>query len=216
VKELIRFRRFLNESNQPDLLRYEIDYYGKEGTPLFRKRARIKTVVKAEDPERKEKAEAIALQHFRDNYDVNSFYSKPTSRTYWIQTLGRPEWEALEGKTTSKISGNLNLDFVEDVIKNLGYGDSENESGNRKSDINPNQTIFNIQYKNKKNIVNLYITADNFELAKQIADQYMSKEYENSFRYNKRGSRQLSEPFGGLEPEEQEQFKGKIADFGFD
>ena len=216
MKELIRFRHFLNESYQPDLFRYEIDYYGKEGTPFFRKRARIKTVVKAEDPERREKAESIALQHFRDNYDINSFYSKPAIRTYGIQTLGRPEWEALEGKTTSEMEGNLDLNFVKDVIKNLGYGNSENKSGNKKSDIDPNQIIFNIQYKNKKNTVNLYIAANDFETAKSIADQYMGKEYENSFRYNKRGSRQLSEPFSGLEYDEQEAFEGNIADFGFD
>ncbi len=84
--------------------------------------------------------------------------------------------------------------------------------------INPNQTIFNINYKDDNEMleVDLYVAADNFKTAKQMADQYMGREYVDSYKYDKSGSRKLSEPFSGLDPGEQKTFKGNIADFGID
>ena len=84
--------------------------------------------------------------------------------------------------------------------------------------IDPNQIIFNINYKDDNEMleVDLYVAANDFKTAKQIADQYMGREYVDSYKYDKSGSRKLSEPFSGLDPGEQQAFKGNIADFGID
>lgn len=220
MKELNRFRQFLNESYQPDLYRYEIDYYGKEGTPFFLQRARIKTVLKAEDPreERNEKAKAIALQHFIDNYDINSFYPKPVIRAYGFPILDRPEVAASVGKTTSKMEGNLDLNFVKDVIKNLGYGNSENKSGNKKSDIDPNQTIFSTSFRDPMESLEviLYVAADNKKEAKMLAQQYMDKEYEDSFKFARLSNLGVFDDLDPFGEKDADLWKGKIADFGMD
>ena len=82
--------------------------------------------------------------------------------------------------------------------------------------IAPDQTIYSVKYQDEMEGLEatLYVVADSNEEAETIADQYMDDNYESSYEYY--NSMKLREPFGGLEPEEQELFKGNIADFGID
>ena len=82
--------------------------------------------------------------------------------------------------------------------------------------IAPDQTIYSVKYQDEREglEVTLYVAANSNEEAETIADQYMDNTYEDSYKYF--NSLELSEPFKGLEPEEQELFKGNIADFGVD
>jgi len=84
--------------------------------------------------------------------------------------------------------------------------------------IAPDQTIFSVKYRDEMEGLEavLYVAADSKEEAKQMADQYMKDNYVDSYEYYDYESRELSVPFKGLDPEEQELFKGKIADFGVD
>jgi len=82
--------------------------------------------------------------------------------------------------------------------------------------IAPDQTIYSVKYRDEREGLEatLYVAANSNEEAETIADQYMTKEYVDSYKYY--DSLELSEPFEDLEPEEQELFKGNIADFGID
>ena len=82
--------------------------------------------------------------------------------------------------------------------------------------IAPDQPIFSVKYQDEMEglEVTLYVVANSNEEAETIADQYMKDNYVDSYEYY--DSRELSEPFGGLDPEEQELFDGNIADFGID
>jgi len=84
--------------------------------------------------------------------------------------------------------------------------------------IAPDQTIFSVKYRDEMEGLEavLYVAADSKEEATKMADQYMDDNYVDSYEYYDYESRELSVPFKDLDPEEQELFKGKIADFGVD
>jgi len=82
--------------------------------------------------------------------------------------------------------------------------------------IAPDQTIYSVKYQDEREglEVTLYVAADSNEDAETMADQYMDSKYVDSYEYY--NSMELSVPFEKLDPEEQELFKGNIADFGID
>ena len=81
----------------------------------------------------------------------------------------------------------------------------------------PDQTIYSVKYRDEREglEVTLYVAANSNEEAEDEAARYMDNAYVDSYEYY--NSRELSEPFGGLEPEEQNKFDdGGLADFGID
>ena len=73
------------------------------------------------------------------------------------------------------------------------------------------QKVYSVKYRDNKSLVNLYVKADSTKEAKDLAKKFMDKEYVEGYKFlNAKYLEQYSE----LEPEEQDQFKGKIADFG--
>lgn len=87
------------------------------------------------------------------------------------------------------------------------------------ADIDPNQTVFSVKYQDEMEglEVTLYVAANSNEEAETIAAQYMKDNYEDSYEYY--DSRELSEPFGGLDPygeQDAKLWQGNIADFGID
>lgn len=82
--------------------------------------------------------------------------------------------------------------------------------------IAPDQTIYSVKYQDEMEGLEatLYVAANSNEEAETIADQYMKDNYVDSYEYY--NSLELSVPFKGLDPEEQELFDGNIADFGID
>ena len=83
--------------------------------------------------------------------------------------------------------------------------------------IAPDQTIYSVKYRDEREglEVTLYVTANSNKEAEDEAARYMDNAYVDSYEYY--NSLKLSEPFGELDPEEQETFDaGGVADFGID
>lgn len=81
----------------------------------------------------------------------------------------------------------------------------------------PDQTIYSVKYRDEREgqEVTLYVAANSNEEAEDEADRYMDNAYVDSYEYY--NSLKLSEPFGELDPEEQNMFDaGGVADFGVD
>ena len=73
------------------------------------------------------------------------------------------------------------------------------------------QKVYSVNYRDNKSLVNLYVKADSTKEAKDLAKKFMDKEYVEGYKLL---NAKYLEQYGELELEEQNQFKGKIADFG--
>ena len=93
--------------------------------------------------------------------------------------------------------------FLNEDLKSLFQPNGEKED----QQIDPNQPIYNIQYTNKRYIINLYVFADELKEAKEIAYQYMRLHYHGSLKYNDEGSYLLNKSYNELEVEEKEAFR---------
>ncbi len=80
--------------------------------------------------------------------------------------------------------------------------------------IAPDQIVFSSRFRDENEMLEviLYVIAKSEEEATQMANQYMDENYIDSYKFNR--TQPLGATFGDLDPEEQELFKGNIADFG--
>ena len=213
MKELIRFRQFINEAPTPDIMRYTFTFYGKRNTPFFGKEIKAEVFIKFEEDE--EKAKSIALQNFKDKYDINLFFPPVKTNSQGLNSQGRPEWLALPG--TAKIMKPYELINPEKTYKYWNVEGGETETEKEVANIDPNQTIFAVNFKDfgEDQEVGLYVAVDSEKEAKMLAQQYMNKTYPGSFKFV--DSRNLG-TFDDLDPfgeKDADLWKGNIADFGY-
>jgi hypothetical protein len=207
MKELIRFRQFLNEG--PDVMRYIFTFYGKRDTPFFGKE--IDAIVFNKFEEGEKKAKSIALQNFKNKYDVNLFFPpvRTDASSFDLQD------KSLLGKVT--ITQPNELIDPEKTYKYYGLEGGETETEKEIANIDPNQTIFAVNFKEKggESEVGLYVAVDTEREARRLAKQYMADGYELPFKLV--NSRNLG-TFDDLDPfgeKDADLWKGKIADFGY-
>ena len=62
----------------------------------------------------------------------------------------------------------------------------------------------------------LYVAADNKKEAKMLAQQYMDKEYEDSFKFARLSNLGVFDDLDPFGEKDADLWKGKIADFGMD
>lgn len=212
MKELIRFRQFLNEAPTPDIMRYTFTFYGKRNTPFFGKYITAMVFTKFEEDE--EKAKLMALQNFKDKYDINLFFPPVKTNSQGLNSQGRPEWLALPG--TVEINKPNELVNPEKTYKYWNVEGGETETEKEIANIDPNQTIFAVNFENEEGQeVGLYIAVDTEEEAKMLAQQYMNQTYPDSLKFV--DSRNLG-TFDDLDPfgeKDADLWKGQIADFGY-
>ena len=212
MKELIRFRQFLNEAPTLDVMRNIFTFYGKRDTPFFGKA--IDAIVFTKFEEGEEKAKAIALQNFKDKYDINLFFS-PVRTDSSSSNSSNPKVLPLLGKAT--ITQPEELIDPEKTYKYWNVEGGETETEKEIANIDPNQTIFAVNFKEKggESEVGLYVAVDTEREARRLAKQYMADGYESPFKLV--NSRNLG-TFDDLDPfgeKDADLWKGKIADFGY-
>lgn len=213
MKELIRFRQFLNEAPTSDVMRYIFTFYGKRDTPFFGKK--IDAIVFNKFEEGEEKAKAIALQNFKDEYDINLFFPPVKTDSSGFNSQDVPKVLPLLGKAT--ITPPQELIDPEYTYKYWNVEGGETETEEEVANIDPNQTIFAVNFKDfgEDQEVGLYIAVDTEREAKMLAQQYMNKTYPKSFKFV--DSRNLG-TFDDLDPfgeKDADLWKGNIADFGY-
>lgn len=212
MKELLRFRQFLNEAPTPDIMRYTFTFYGKRNTPFFGKYITVMVFTKFEEDE--EKAKLMALQNFKDKYDINLFFPPVKTNSQGLNSQGRPEWLALPG--TVEINKPNELINPEKTYKYWNVEGGETETEKEVASIDPNQTIFAVNFENEEGQeVGLYIAVNTEEEAKMLAQQYINQTYPDSFEFV--NSRNLG-TFDDLDPfgeKDADLWKGQIADFGY-
>ena len=142
MKELIRFRQFLNEAPTPDVTRNIFTFYGKRDTPFFGKA--IDAIVFTKFEEGEEKAKAIALQNFKDKYDINLFFP-PVRTDSSSSNSSNPKVLPLLGKAT--ITQPEELIDPEKTYKYWNVEGGETETEEEVANIDPNQTIFAVNFK---------------------------------------------------------------------
>ena len=212
MKELIRFRQFLNEVSTPDVMRNIFTFYGKRDTPFFGKA--IDAIVFTKFEEGEEKAKAIALQNFKDKYDINLFFP-PVRTDSSSSNSSNPKVLPLLGKAT--ITQPEELIDPEKTYKYWNVEGGETETEKEIANIDPSQTIFAVNFKEKggESEVGLYVAVDTEIEARRLAKQYMADGYESPFKLV--NSRNLG-TFDDLDPfgeKDADLWKGKIADFGY-
>ena len=212
MKELIRFRQFLNETSTPDVMRNIFTFYGKRDTPFFGKA--IDAIVFTKFEEGEEKAKAIALQNFKDKYDINLFFP-PVRTDSSSSNSSNPKVLPLLGKAT--ITQPEELIDPEKTYKYWNVEGGETKTEKEIANIDPNQTIFAVNFKEKggESEVGLYVAVDTEREARRLAKQYMADGYESPFKLV--NSRNLG-TFDDLDPfgeKDADLWKGKIADFGY-
>ena len=214
MKELIRFRQFLNEGTY--VMTYTFTFYGKRNTPFFGKSIDVILYNKAE--EGADKAKLTALQNFKKEYDVNLFF--PPVRT---NASGFDSQDTTYGVFDSSLLGKVTVMAPEELIdpektyKYHGLEGGETETEKEMANIDPNQTIFAVNFREKGDDgeVGLYIAVDTEREARRLAKQYMADRYESPFKLV--DSRNLG-TFDDLDPfgeKDADLWKGKIADFGY-
>ena len=213
MKELIRFRQFLNEAPTQDVMRNTFTFYGKRDTPFFGKE--IDAIVFTKFEEGEEKAKAIALQNFKDKYDINLFFPPVRTDSSGFNSQDSPKVLPLLGKAT--ITQPAELIDPEKTYKYWNVEGGETETEEKVANIDPNQTIFAVNFKDfgEDQEVGLYIAVDTEKEAQTLAKQYMNKTYPGSFKFV--DSRNLG-TFDDLDPfgeKGADLWKGKIADFGY-
>lgn len=213
MEELIRFRQFLNEAPPPDIMRYRFNFYGKRNTPFFGKEISVTVFTKFEEDE--EKAKSMALQNFKDKYDINLFFPPVRTESKGLNSQGRPEWLALPG--TVEINKPYELPNPEKTYKYWNVEGGETKTEKEIANIDPNQTIFAVNFEEKGggSEVGLYVAVDTEKEARRLAKQYMADGYESPFKLV--DSRNLG-TFDDLDPfgeKDADLWKGKIADFGY-
>lgn len=212
MKELIRFRQFLNEAPTQDVMRNIFTFYGKRDTPFFGKA--IDAIVFTKFEEGEEKAKAIALQNFKDKYDINLFFP-PVRTDSSSSNSSNPKVLPLLGKAT--ITQPEELIDPEKTYKYWNVEGGETKTKKEIANIDPNQTIFAVNFKEKggESEVGLYVAVDTEREARRLAKQYMADGYESPFKLV--NSRNLG-TFDDLDPfgeKDADLWKGKIADFGY-
>lgn len=95
--------------------------------------------------------------------------------------------------------------------------DKLSPDGEPLADIDPNQTIFSVNFREKGDDgeVGLYVAVNTEREARKLAKQYMADEYESPFKLV--NSRNLG-TFDDLDPfgeQDAKLWQGKIADFGY-
>ena len=213
MEELIRFRQFLNEGPSSDVMRYIFTFYGKRDTPFFGKE--IDAIVFTKFEEGEEKAKAIALQNFKNKYDINLFFPPVKTDSSGFNSQDSPKVLPLLGKAT--ITQPEELIDPEKTYKYYGLEGGETETEKKIANIDPNQTIFSVNFKEKggESEVGLYVAVDTEREARRLAKQYMADGYESPFKLV--NSRNLG-TFDDLDPfgeKDADLWKGKIADFGY-
>jgi hypothetical protein len=213
MKELIRFRQFINEAPTPDIMRYTFTFYGKRNTPFFGKYITAMVFTKFEEDE--EKAKLMALQNFKDKYDINLFFPPVKTGSQGLNSQNRPEWLALPG--TVEINKPNELVNPEKTYKYWNVEGGETETEKEVANIDPNQTIFAVNFREKGDDgeVGLYVAVDTEREARRLAKQYMVDGYESPFKLV--DSRNLG-TFDDLDPfgeKDADLWKGNIADFGY-
>ena len=213
MKELIRFRQFLNEAPTPDIMRYRFSFYGKRNTPCFGKEINVMVFTKFEEDE--EKAKSMALQNFKDKYDINLFFPPVKTNSGYLNSQSNPEFASLPG--TVEINKPNELTNPEKTYKYWNVEGGETETEKEIANIDPNQTIFAVNFKEKGggSEVGLYVAVDTEREARRLAKQYMADGYESPFKLI--NSRNLG-TFDDLDPfgeKDADLWKGKIADFGY-
>lgn len=212
MKELIRFRQFLNEDLRPDIMRYTFTFYGKRNTPFFGKEIKAEVFIKFEEDE--EKAKSIALQNFKDKYDINLFFPPVKTGSGYLNSQSNPDFASLPG--TVEINKPNELINPEKTYKYWNVEGGETETEKEVANIDPNQTIFAVNFENGEDQeIGLYVAVDTEEEAKMLAQQYMNQTYPDSFEFV--NSRNLG-TFDDLDPfgeKDADLWKGNIADFGY-
>ena len=214
MKELIRFRQFLNE--ETDVMSYTFTFYGKRDTPFFGKGIDVTVFNKFEEGE--EKAKSAALQNFKKEYDVNLFF--PPVKT---DASGFDSQDTKYGVFDSSLLGKVTVRQPDKLIdpektyKYYGLEGDETETKKEIANIDPNQTIFAVNFREKGDDgeVGLYVAVDTEREARRLAKQYMADGYKSPFKLV--NSRNLG-TFDDLDPfgeKDADLWKGKIADFGY-
>ena len=105
----------------------------------------------------------------------------------------------------------------EKTYKYWGLEGGETETKKEIANIDPNQTIFAVNFREKGDDgeVGLYVAVDTEREARRLAKQYMDDGYESPFKLV--NSRNLG-TFDDLDPfgeKDADLWRGKIADFGY-
>ncbi len=191
MKELNRFRQFLAEGQ------LNKDNYWKLGTV-----------------EEKLMREAMALIKGRD-------IQKPMTLSIPLDLI--PEAEEY---LTNEYQTFVNNSFIKGEAKLSGEGGINmlmtptdkllDEPEDDEIYPDEDQPIYSVKYRDEREglEVTLYVAANSEGQAENEAAKHMDSAYTDSYKYY--NSLKLSEPFGGLEPEEQTAFINDIADFGVD
>lgn len=213
MKELIRFRQFLNEAPTSDVMRYIFTFYGKRDTPFFGKEIDAMVFNKFEEGE--EKAKAIALQNFKDEYDINLFFPPVKTDSSGFNSQDVPKVLPLLGKAT--INPPQELIDPEYTYKYWNVEGGETETEEEVANIDPNQTIFAVNFKDfgEDQEVGLYIAVDTEREAKMLAKQYMNKTYPGSFKFVDSRNLGTFDDLDEFGEKDADLWKGNIADFGY-
>lgn len=202
MKELNRFRQFLNE----EIYTTEFKNYRKGKQTIIR--------VKADD---KFKAKEIAKSYVQDKYGPLFPFTDDAVGFIDISDEGQKEFEGnLKDEGVFEL-GNWYVPQFANTSAGAGDYDDSLETDTTQYSIDPNQTIFSTSFRDPMESLEviLYVAADTEEEAKMLTQQYMDKEYVDSFKFA--GVSNLG-VFDDLDPygEKGDIWKGNIADFGMD
>ena len=203
MKELHRFRQFLNE----EIYTTEFKNYRKGKQTIIR--------VKADD---KFKAKEIAKSYVQDKYGPLFPFTDDAVGFIDISDEGQKEFEGnLKDEGVFEL-GNWYVPQFANTSAGAGDYDDSLETNTTQYSIDPNQTIFSTSFRDPMESLEviLYVAADNKKEAKMLAQQYMDKEYEDSFKFARLSNLGVFDDLDPFGEKDADLWKGKIADFGMD